>query len=413
MLSGAGWDLDFLERRRHVVRVLMPRWRDARGAQLIHPPRQSLPKALPTQLLPIGDQLLEDLSAAELPFLAEALDAGLQPREPPGPLEKLARAQPLRLGENIDAVDPNVAIVDLAQERLHPLHRRQGLVERLAVDRPGKFDRVAKPLRGDPHGVVPPLVARVLQAVLIAEHFVQPAEDVPTGLLADEIAVVARLQPFASGSLPWANRALVTDCICSRTFALASRSAALLTFGCNTSRSCSNLAKSRAMPGKQRLSVNRRQGAAEEVDLHVLVAGVAQFAGDAADLLPPTLHRLAAEAVGEHLQRRPQPPRGHPRAMDALDVLRRAHAVELLGKLLRLPANVPCGKEPIAGVPRLGHALICCPVRATAFPQPSRAPHYIRRAEGNPQGEVHMASSLQGDRRTRKNRKNRVFPRLQ
>ena len=94
----------------------------------------------------------------------------------------------------MDALDPDVAIVNLAQERLHPLHRGKGLVERLAVDRPGEFDRVPQPLRGDPHRVMPPLVARVLQAVLIAEQFLDPAKDVPAGLLAGEIAVVRRLQ---------------------------------------------------------------------------------------------------------------------------------------------------------------------------------------------------------------------------
>ena len=90
---------------------------------------------------------------------------------------------------------------------------------------------------------------------------------------------------------------------------------------------------------KALLGPERRQGAAEELDLHVAVAGVAQRGGHPADRLPPTPDLLAGKAAVEHPQRGPQPPRGHPRPMDKLDILRRAHAIQLLGKLFRLPAD--------------------------------------------------------------------------
>ena len=86
------------------------------------------------------------------------------------------------------------------------------------------------------------------------------------------------------------------------------------------------------------------QSAAKELDLHVAVAGLAQRGGHPVDRLTPTLDLLAGEAAVEHPQRRPQPPRGHPRPVDELDVFGGAHSVQLLGKLHRLPADIPCGK---------------------------------------------------------------------
>ena len=100
----------------------------------------------------------------------------------------------------------------------------------------------------------------------------------------------------------------------------------------------------REIPGKHSFAFERREGAAEKLDLHVPVAGAAQLGGGAANGLPPPPDLLAAKAVVEHPQGGPKPPRGHPRPMDELDILRRAHAVQLLGKLLCLPANVLGGE---------------------------------------------------------------------
>ena len=50
---------------------------------------------------------------------------------------------------------------------------------------------------------------------------------------------------------------------------------------------------------------------------------------------------LAGETAVEHSQRGPQPPGGHPCPVDELDILCRAQAIELLGKLFCLPANIP------------------------------------------------------------------------
>ena len=92
--------------------------------------------------------------------------------------------------------------------------------------------------------------------------------------------------------------------------------------------------------GKTTLVADRGKDAAEEIDLHVLVAGRAQPLGHAANLLPPPLHRLGLKQSGNIFSADAQSPRGDAGPVNELDVFRPPHPVQLLGKLLRLPANV-------------------------------------------------------------------------
>ena len=84
-------------------------------------------------------------------------------------------------GKRVEMLQPDVAIVDFAQERLHPLGRLHRLVEPPRVHGPADLQRVSQPLGGDPHGVVALAVVRIGQAVLMLEQLVQLPQDVPAG----------------------------------------------------------------------------------------------------------------------------------------------------------------------------------------------------------------------------------------
>ena len=118
------------------------------------------------------------------------------------------------------------------------------------------------------------------------------------------------------------------------------RFTALPTRRCNRSRSRSNCDQDPGNSGKAFLGTHGRERAAEELDLDVSISGVAQGGGQPVDALPPTLDATLGKAIGKHSQGRSQSPRRHPRSVDELDILRRAHAVQLLGKMLCLPTNI-------------------------------------------------------------------------
>ena len=309
------------------------------------PADQVVPKSLLPQLPPVVDHFLEDLLAVAAALLPEVVDAGFQagePRRPPGGGDRLP---PLGRRIGVEVLQPHVAVVDVAQQRLHPLDGREDLVQRRAVDRLGDLDRVAQPLGGDPHGMVPAAVVHVLQAVLAAQHFLQPAQDVPPRLGAGEIAVVGRLQPLRLRTLPLGQHGLGHRLHLVQHLAGGQAVDRLDHRGLQQVALVLQLGQQPHDAGKTTLVGDRGKDAAEKIDLHVLVARRAQPLGDAADLLPPPLHRLGAEAIGKHLQRRPQTPRGDAGPVNELDVFRPAHPVQLLGKLLRLPANVMGGQE--------------------------------------------------------------------
>ena len=233
----------------------------------------------------------------------------------------------------------NVAIVDFAQQRLHPLDRVHGLVEPRRIHGTADFQRVTQPLGGNPHGVVTLAVVRVRQGALALEQVVQASKNVPAGagkglwgpgVLGRRLHLpedpLARPPHFPQNPLrlQTADR---LDHSPLQPFAIVLQ----------RDQHSGNARKTLVRP-------QRAQSAAEELDLHVAVAGVSQCGGDPADRLPPTFDLLAGEAAVEHPQRRPQPPRGHSRPVDELDVFGCAHPVQLLGKLRRLPADIPCGE---------------------------------------------------------------------
>jgi len=77
---------------------------------------------------------------------------------------------------------PDIAIVDIAQQRLHPLDRLHGRVEFPWVHTPGDLQRISEPLRRNPHGVVTRSAFRIGQTVLLPKQLVELAADVPLGL---------------------------------------------------------------------------------------------------------------------------------------------------------------------------------------------------------------------------------------
>ena len=101
-----------------------------------------------------------------LPLLLEVEDAGFQAGELPG-VPKL-RDQPAPLGgrKGRKMLLPHVAVVHLAQQRLHPLHGRKNLFQRRRIGRLGNLQRIAQPLGGDPHGMMPQPVLGVFEAFL-------------------------------------------------------------------------------------------------------------------------------------------------------------------------------------------------------------------------------------------------------
>jgi hypothetical protein len=100
-------------------------------------------------------------------------------------------------------------------------------------------------------------------------------------------------------------------------------------------------------PAEARPALGLRRGgqkAAEELNLHVFIPGVAEFLGDPAECRFPARSLLSLEAGSENLQRRTQPPRGHPRPMNVFNILGVANALELLAELLRLLSQILGGQ---------------------------------------------------------------------
>ena len=249
--------------------------------------------------------------------------------------------------EGVEMVQPDVAIVNVAQQRLQSLDRFHAFVEPPRTYRTRDLQRVPQPLRRNSHGVVMPAVFRIGQAAFVLKQIVQLPKDV----LLDLLASLGRLRTVGRRRSAPRSRAFF-----GRPPHFSQNAAGFQTvhrFDHLPLQPFAVVLQLHQHVGNARkafLGVQRRQRAAEAFDLHVAVAGMAERFRHATDRLPPALDLLSGEALPEHRQRRPQPPRGDPRAMHELDVFRRAHSVQLLGKLLRLPADILRGESSIRGI---------------------------------------------------------------
>ena len=185
----------------------------------------------------------------------------------------------------------------------------------------------------------------------------------------------------------------------------------MLTFGCNSSRSCSSLAKSRAMPGKHRLSAI----AAREPQRKSICTSLSR-----ASPSPRVTRRICFRQrftvlppkQAENIFSRPQPPRGHPR--------RWMHSMSSAGARRRVArqAASPGGECALrqgtdSWSPKIWSCVDGSPSVGDGFrPCLSEHPIIFNAPEAS-----HPARSLRPLRHTRprrwKNRKSHVFPRPQ
>ena len=83
--------------------------------------QQTLPKGLAPQYFPVGYQLIKHLATAALAFLPQMIDARLQTEERSDVAEQRFDALPFLGCKAVQIGQPHVAIVHLAQQRLHSL----------------------------------------------------------------------------------------------------------------------------------------------------------------------------------------------------------------------------------------------------------------------------------------------------
>ena len=147
--------------------------RPKRGSrfQQVH---QLLPNALLAKPLPEGHQLGEHLVAAGFAVLAKVIQPGPQTIEPPRVSEKTVNLRRFGTRKGGEVFGPDVAIVDLAQQRLQLLDRLEDGIHFRRMPRPDELQRVAQPLGGDPHGVVPVAALRIGQPPCLAEELLEP-----------------------------------------------------------------------------------------------------------------------------------------------------------------------------------------------------------------------------------------------
>ena len=310
--------------------------------------RQPVPESPPAQFGPILHQFPETSAGDGRSGPLQILDAGQQTVET-GRRGRTWRRSALRSADaKASRWSSQTSQSWMSpKQRLHLLDRFDGLVEPARIHGTAYLQGISQPLGRDPHGVVALAVVRIGQTVLVLEQFVQLAEHVPLGpRQAPRGSAGPRAAPMPTAA---------------RIFLLARRISSQNALGFQTADRLDDLPlqplavalqlhQHAGNARKTFLGVQRRQGAAEQFDLHVAVAGIAQRRGDPPDRFPPAFDAFAGEAAVEHPQRRPQPPRGDPRTVDELDVFGARHAVQLLGKLLRLPADVMCGEYSIACV---------------------------------------------------------------
>src|SRR5450830_1632911 len=105
-------------------------------------------------------------------------------QKPAGMSEHRNDAVALDLGEGVEMIEPNVAVVDVAQHRLHLLNRFQGLVEPAGTYQMRNLQRISKPLGCDAHGMMTLAVFGIGQTALVFEQLVQLSSDVLLGSFA-------------------------------------------------------------------------------------------------------------------------------------------------------------------------------------------------------------------------------------
>ena len=318
---------------------------DIRPGIAAHRPGQLFPDLLPAQHAPVVAQFVKHGLAGLAAVLLEVLQADFHAGERPRAAETGSHPPPLLLQKRIQVSHPHVTVMDLAQKRLHRLDRRDDLVELPFVDRLGSLQRVPQPLGGDPHLVVSLLVVRVFEAVLVRHQPLEPAEDVPADVGDDAGAPHAAL-PLAQ----------LAEDLLRHVAHLAQHPAGLEAIGRLDNPGLKDLAL--VLQVHQDMRDSRATGRlfhggeclAEELNLHVFVAGVAELLGNPPKLFLPSLALLARDPTAQQLQGRAQPPRRNPGAVNILDVFRLANAVKLIGKLLGLFAEITGCQKPVAVV---------------------------------------------------------------
>ena len=260
-------------------------------------------------------------------------------REPAGVPEH--RYNPLAFAgcECAEVVHPDVAIVDVAQQRLQSL-----IVLTPFVEPPGHIERKISSVYRSRLAAIRmawccPRFFRIGQAAFVLQQLVQLPKDVLLDLRArlGSLRVVGR-------RLRLIESLFVARRISCKTPPASRRSTALTTCRCNRSRSCSNCTGKCATPGKHSLAFK-----ADRVPQRhsICTSRSRAWPSDFVTRRIAFRQRLTfcrAKHCFEHANDA-QPPRGDPGAMHELDVFRRAHSVQLLGKLPRLPTDILCGES--------------------------------------------------------------------
>jgi hypothetical protein len=251
-------------------------------------------------------------------------------------------------GKLVKIGKPDITIMDFAEERLHLFTGIDGFVDLSRKSGTGDLNRVSQTLGRNSHDVMAVVVGRILEASLLLAEFFPTAHDV---LL--ETAVCRRM--YADGCRFRSQDPF--DCLLDLPQHLG-RLEASDRFDNPPLKPFSLAFQPDQQPrnaGKTPFAGGGGKDVAEVVDLHVAVASLSQFFGDAADCLAPSLDPACGETVVEQPQCRPEPPSGHPGPVDVFNVLGNQHAVELLGKLFRLPTEVSGRQDSIAKIHGVGH----------------------------------------------------------
>ena len=209
------------------------------------------------------------------------------------------------------------------------LDRLHGLVEPSRTHRARDLQRVPQPLGRDPHGVVTLAVFGIGQAALVLEQLVQLPQDV----LLDAVASLGGLRTRRASSSRLSRTFSVARRIFRKTPPASRRSTALTTCRCNRSRSRSNCTSTWATPGKHSLalsadSVPQRNSictSRSRASPSELVSRRIAFRQRLTCLRAKQCPNIANDARSRRVATL--------RPMHELDVFRRAHAVQLLGKL--------------------------------------------------------------------------------
>ncbi len=254
------------------------------------------------------------------------LDAGDEPPDRSRVAEVLHCPRPLLLQELRQEGDPDVTVVQVAEELLHLADRFDPRVEVLAVQRAEDLHGVAEVFGGDPHGVQRFDRIRLLDVGLVGEHLLQPLGEGRAGPVADARDMGVDVPELRVGL---DRPEHVPD--------LAENGAAFQPIqgvdhvGLEGVALLAKTQQEALDPRAQFSILDVPQEIRHELDLHVRVAGLAERLGHPADSLAPGSGLLGRQAVLEELQGRPQPPRGHPHVVYGLHVAVLADAGHLVG----------------------------------------------------------------------------------